>query len=201
MQKFTLFFKMKKIEYKILFILFIFFPLKWKNNKKQTEQVIEHKILKLKYIKNLKKVVYTALLGNYDAIHSIVKEKGYDYIMFTDQNFDNNSDSNWTFLDIGEMIKYLNINIIKRQRYFKTQPHLFFRNYDLSIYIDSTFEIKGQLDELLLRILTPKKSVYFLEHPDRNKINNEFQVVAALHKDSNRSIISVQNKCGNLISK
>ena len=141
---------MKKIECKILFILFIFFPLKWKNNKKQTEQVIEHKILKLKYIKNLKKVVYTALLGNYDAIHSIVKEKGYDYIMFTDQNFDNNSDSNWTFLDIGEMIKYLNINIIKRQRYFKTQPHLFFRNYDLSIYIDSTFEIKGQLDELLL---------------------------------------------------
>ena len=109
-------------------------------------------------IKNLQKVVYTALLGNYDKTHSITKEDGYDYFMFTDQNLLNNSQSNWTILHISEEIKSLNLTKFKLQRYFKLHPHLFFRKYNLSIYIDASFEIKGNLDEFLLRILTPKLS-------------------------------------------
>ena len=82
--------------------------------------------------------------------------------MFTDQIFEIQNSLNWTILNINEEIKYLNVNIIKSQRFFKTHPHLFFQNYDLSIYIDSTIEIKGQLDEFLLRILTPNLSIYIL---------------------------------------
>ena len=62
------------------------------------------------------------------------------------------------------------MNIIKKQRFIKTHPHLFFKNYDLSIYIDTTFSIKGKLDEFLIRILTPKLSLYVLEHPERSTI-------------------------------
>ena len=79
--------------------------------------------------------------------------------MFTDLNFDNQTNLNWTILKIDEEIKVSNTNIFKRQRFFKTHPHLFFKNYDLSIYIDSNFEIKGKLDEFLLRILTPKLNI------------------------------------------
>ena len=62
---------------------------------------------------------------------------------------------------------------MKKQRFYKTQPHLFFKNYDLSIYIDGTFEIKGNLDDFLLRILTPNISIYnyVFEHPFVDSIN------------------------------
>ena len=111
------------------------------------------------YLTGLKKVVYTAMLGKYDKVRSIVKEKGYDYFILTDQmQIENNS--GWTILNVEKHIKNLNMNIFKKQRFFKTHPHLFFKDYDLSIYLDSTFEIKGQLDEFLLRILTPKLSIY-----------------------------------------
>ena len=39
-----------------------------------------------------------------------------------------------------------NINIIKKQRFLKLHPHLFFKNYDVYIYIDSSFIIIGDLN-------------------------------------------------------
>jgi len=174
-------------------ILSIFY--RCQKSQKEVKQILKAKInYNIKYIKKLKKVVYTALLGKYDKIHSIIKEDGYDYFMFTDQIFQNKSDLNWTILPIDKEMKYLNLNIIKRQRYFKTHPHLFFQKYDLSIYIDSSFEIKGNLDEFLLRILNPFKSIYVLEHPERNSINNELKEIQFLHKDSNKTLIAVKNK-------
>ena len=130
----------------IIYLLIIYCHRKHKN--KNTNKIINQ----LNYnsslieIQNLKKVVYTALLGKYDKAYSIVKEKGYDYFMFTDQNFQNQSNLNWTFLNVDEEIKQLNLSSFKLQRYFKTHPHLFFKKYNLSIYIDASFEIKGNLD-------------------------------------------------------
>ena len=161
-------------------------------NKKNINEIINY-TNNNNYLAGLKKVVYTAMLGKYDKVRSIVKEKGYDYFILTDQTqIENNS--GWTILNVEKHIKNLNMNIFKKQRFFKTHPHLFFKDYDLSIYLDSTFEIKGQLDEFLLRILTPKLSIYVLEHPDRNTIFKEMDVVMALHKDSNETIFSVKKK-------
>ena len=112
------------------------------------------------YLSTLKKVVYTALLGKYDKIHQINKEKGYDYFMFTDQDFDNQSNCNWTILHLKKTDNLDNKNIFKLQRFYKTHPHLFFADYDLSIYVDSSYGIKGNLDEFLLRILSPNISIY-----------------------------------------
>ena len=44
----------------------------------------------------------------------------------------------------------LNISTVKKQRFLKMHPHLLFKDYDLSIYIDGSFKIIGNLDELLL---------------------------------------------------
>ena len=33
--------------------------------------------------------------------------------------------------------------VMKKQRFYKTHPHLFFKSYDLSIYVDTTFKING----------------------------------------------------------
>ena len=47
--------------------------------------------ININYIRGLKKVVYTILFGKYDNVHNLVKEKGYDYFMLTDQRLDNQS--------------------------------------------------------------------------------------------------------------
>ena len=151
-----------KIIILIINIQFLVFNYKWEIKKKLKQQLMKYKnnIYNLKYIKSLKKVVYTVLLGKYDNVRSIIKENGYDYFLFTDQIFENHAYLNWTILNINDYIRYLNLKTIKAQRFFKTHPHLFFQNYDLSIYIDSTIEIKGKLDEFLLRILSPNLNIY-----------------------------------------
>ena len=177
-----------------ILIFLINYKCEIKINQKQQIKKYNNNIYNLIYIKNLKKVVYTSVLGKYDNVRSIKKENGYDYIILTDQIFENKNHLNWTILNINEETNYLNLNIIKTQRFFKTHPHLFFQNYDLSIYIDPTFEIKGQLDEFLLRILTPNLSIYVLEHPDRNTINNEFSAVLQYYKETNKTVNFIKNK-------
>ena len=53
-------------------------------------------------------------------------------------------------MKIPDQVKNLNISTVKKQRFLKLHPHLFFKNYDLSIYIDGTFIIKGDLNDFLL---------------------------------------------------
>ena len=110
--------------------------------------------------------------------------------MLTDQKFKNPANLNWTIVDIKSEIKKLNMNIVKKQRYFKTHPHLFFKQYNLSIYIDASFEIKGKLNEFLLRILNSQKNIYVLEHPDRNSIFKEMNAVILFHKE-NKKIVNI----------
>ena len=144
------------------------------------------------YLPTLKKVVYSALLGNYDKIHAINKEKGYDYFMLTDQDLVNKSNCNWTILSLKKRGNLSKRDISKLQRFYKTHPHLFFKDYDLSIYVDSNFEIKGKLDDFLLRILSPNISIYFLEHPYRNCIHNEFKAVLLGKKESIQNVNSIK---------
>ena len=70
--------------------------------------------------------------------------------MFTDQNFENKT-TNWTILNIEKNINFSNkLEVLRLQRFYKTHPHIYFENYDLSIYVDTTFEIFGNLDNFLL---------------------------------------------------
>ena len=142
----------------------------------------------------MKKLVYTANLGKYDTIRNIKKQKGYDYYLFLDEYDVIYNKLNWTIIYIPEYIKNSNMSIIKKQRFFKTHPHLFFPNYDLSIYIDSTYEIRGNLDEFLLRILNPNISMYMLEHPERKKIRDEFSIVKLLHKENKSMIRTIKER-------
>ena len=104
----------------------------------------------------LKKVVYSVILGKYDEIKTINIQNGYDYFIFSDVYNKTSVKTNWTILPIPEEVKNLNITDVKKQRFIKLHPHLYFKNYDLSIYIDATFTITGDLDEFLLRTLSSK---------------------------------------------
>ena len=75
-----------------------------------------------------KVVVYSCLIGNYDNVSTFNKQKGYDYILFTDQVINN---TNWSIFPIPDEVLKLNVSDVKKQRYIKIHPHKFFKNYDL----------------------------------------------------------------------
>lgn len=104
-----------------------------------------------------KVIVYSCMIGNYDNVTSFNKQRGYDYILFTDQNIKN---TNWTVFPIPEEVLKLNVSDIKKQRYMKIHPHKFFKNYDLSLYIDPNYEITGDLDDYLINTLNPLDQIY-----------------------------------------
>ena len=104
-----------------------------------------------------KVVVYSCLIGDYDEVSTFQKQKGYDYILFTDLKINN---TNWTIFPIPDEVLKLNVNNIKKQRYMKIHPHKFFRNYDLSLYIDANYVIKGDLDDYLINTLNPIDHIY-----------------------------------------
>jgi len=104
-----------------------------------------------------KVVVYSCLIGDYDQVATFNKQKGYDYILFTDLKIKN---TNWSVFPIPDEVLKLNVSDIKKQRYIKIHPHKFFRNYDLSLYIDANYVIKGDLDDYLINTLNPIDHIY-----------------------------------------
>ena len=104
-----------------------------------------------------KVVVYSCLIGDYDQVSTFNKQKGYDYILFTDLKIKN---TNWSVFPIPDEVLKLNVSDIKKQRYMKIHPHKFFRNYDLSLYIDANYVIKGDLDDYLINTLNPIDHIY-----------------------------------------
>jgi hypothetical protein len=142
----------------------------------------------------LKKVVYSVILGNYDMIKTINIQKGYDYYLFSDVYNNTSIKTNWTILPIPEEVKNLNLSNVKKQRYIKIHPHLYFKNYDLSIYIDATFSITGDLDEFLLRTLSPKYYIYSFEHPARSNITTETFEIIRTFKEKNSTLKIIRER-------
>jgi hypothetical protein len=197
-----------KIIYKIISILFIqLFFIKvnvvkkekiykkynqfssFKNIMKQNEENFYK--YNINYIKKIKKVVYSIIVGDYDQISTFPKQEGFDYFLFSDMNYNN---TNWTIILIANLIEKKNISSLKMTRYIKILPHLFFENYELSIYFDATYIINGDLNELLLRTLNPSFDVYFLQHPERNSLLEEFSAVINLKKETEESVNIVKSR-------
>jgi hypothetical protein len=142
-------------------------------------------------IKSIKKVVYSVIIGDYDNISPFPFQEGFDYFLFSDVIYNN---TNWTIIPISELIKKENISNLKMTRYVKLFPHLFFKDYELSIYFDASYIINGDLNELLLKVLNPSYDLYFLQHPVRNTIFEEFLEVLNSKKETNESVIRVKNR-------
>ena len=185
---------LKKITFLIMniFIYLIFIKKEKKANKIIYNLIFNNKTID--YILKMRKVVYTVNLGKYDKLKDFNKQKGWDYFAFIDSNFTQIKETNWTLIYVEEDLKILNLSKIKYTRYLKLHPHLFFKNYSLSIYIDATYSIKGDLNEFCLRLLSPKKIIYSLEHYNRNSVFSEINVVTLAKKDKNSTTSLVRIK-------
>ncbi|MDQ7085962.1 MAG: glycosyltransferase [Sulfurovum sp.] len=112
----------------------------------------------LHYSTGNKKVVYTAIFGNYDELKEPEYiNKDWDYICFTD---------NPTLSSDIYIIKYLEPlfeNSTKNARMFKLLSHIFLIGYDYSLWIDGSVKIRGKNINYLIEELN-KKNHYLSIH-------------------------------------
>lgn len=82
-----------------------------------------------------KAVVYTAVFGKKTPINQpMYINPHYDYYIFTDQPLP--TDSVWKKYDFDKTILPSNLDGAGKNRWFKMHPHLYFQDYEISVYID-----------------------------------------------------------------
>ena len=143
-----------------------------KKAEKKTDRKIDHECGKI--------VVYTCITGGYDFLRPPVKTDGVDYICFTDDM--NMAANGWTLRPMPEGLEGLTKP--KQQRMVKILPHKYLPEYDISVYVDGSFEVKGGLKEFLNGILYTGYSIFIPTHPTRNCIYKECEAVKKIKKDT-----------------
>lgn len=136
-----------------------------------------------------KKVVYTAITGNYDELYTPeYVNNGWDYICFTD-----NPDLTSKFWQIRKMEESDDLDPIKKARKYKIQPHHYLPEYDVSLWVDGNFKIIGNIDDYIGRYVL-KSSMMCIDHPDRDCVYQEAKAVVELKKDIEYIVSTQINK-------
>ena len=125
-------------------------------------------------------VVYTCITGGYDALTSPKKTDGVDYICFTD-NLDMNPNG-WELRPVPEDLK--DLSKVKQQRMVKVLPHKYLADYDISVWVDGSVDVKGDIKEFLSSIIYTGYSIFIPTHPSRDCIYKECAAVKAIKKDT-----------------
>lgn len=97
---------------------------------------------------NTKLVVYTALFGNYDKLRDPKRKySGCEFVCFTDQK-DLESDI-WEIRQVenGELPPAM------MNRHYKFFPHLYFPDFEYSLYVDANIRIVGNPAELVSKYM------------------------------------------------
>lgn len=145
--------------------------------------------------KTKKYVIYTAIIDDYDnlKVPSYINTDDFDYVCFTNTpSLLTLNIHPWTIININDIINNIEVNDhVKWARFFKTHPHLFFENYEKSIWIDSNIDII----EDPMSYIPNLKNGYILvpDHPVRNDIYEEIKACYELKKDDDINLKNIQN--------
>jgi len=94
--------------------------------------------------KELRKVVYTAMFGQFDEVHDpIVDLPGWDLRFYTDAPVKSNK---WDIINVPKTEEFDNVQM---SRHYKMFPHLHLEEYDVSLWIDASILIRQPIDEFL----------------------------------------------------
>lgn len=134
-------------------------------------------------------VIYTAIIGDYDDLkHPKCVNPDVDYVCFTDNRELKSEVWEIRYVDNPEQMK---ASILTRK--FKLLPHLFFADYETSIWVDANLEI---CDDLITYMMEYQKYSDFLlfPHYQRDCIYDEGAVCILLKKDTKEALIKQMNK-------
>lgn len=117
----------------------------------------------------MKIALYTCVTSGYDLISPIVfKTPGVDYLCFNDGSI--RVSDGWSDIKISDEYAGRDAN-----RYIKILPHLDSRlaDYDLTIYVDGSIEIMGNLMPLIQWVTDSSGEIFLYEHPRRSCVYQE----------------------------
>ncbi len=130
-------------------------------------------------------VIYTVITGDYDIIDTPeFRSPGADYVCFT-----NNADVRSDFWEI-RLIESSILNNIGLSRKVKILPHLYFSDYETSIYVDAKHHIRGDLLEYA-RAYMGEDDMLSFPHFERSKVSDEAES-CIMQKRGSRELISKQ---------
>lgn len=141
------------------------------------------------YKKN-KKVLYTCIIGDYDKLinHKFIAHD-YDYICFTD-NKDLLKQKTWGVWQIHPLA-FTKLDNTRNNRWHKVHPHILFKEYVESIYIDGNINI---LTSYIFDFLkTIDKTFILPAHFSNTCIYSELDFIVKCNKDSLENIEKVRN--------
>lgn len=127
----------------------------------------------------MKRVIYTVITGSYETLRNpSFINTDFDYICFTNQL--NITDTVWKLIPIPEELN--KVSSVKQQRVIKICPHKYLPDYDLSVYVDGSIDILGDINPLINEI-PETVSVSIPKHPHRNCIYDEKTAILKYKKD------------------
>jgi hypothetical protein len=117
----------------------------------------------------MKIAVYTCITGGYDQLIEPVIDRGFDYYYFSDSEIEISGLSVWKFVKLNiDGLSHKDLN-----RYVKINFHLFFPDYDATLYVDGSIAIKGSIGALLRSLIKTKYEIFLFQHPLRRCIYSE----------------------------
>ncbi|XME03789.1 glycosyltransferase domain-containing protein [Lachnospiraceae bacterium C1.1] len=128
-------------------------------------------------------VVYTAITGGYDVLNiPLYRDDKITYVCFSN---DRNLKSD--FWNI-EYIEDPNINNIMLSKRFKIHPERYFKEYEISVWVDGKFLIRDDLRRYINKYIK-KSPILCFPHPERNCIYDEAACCIAEHKGVKKDLV------------
>lgn len=135
-------------------------------------------------VQPLRYVVFTAVIKGYDNLQPPrYRPPNCEFVAFSDQP---THLEGWTVV----CINYEHTDPVRMARFIKLHPHLYFKDYEYSIWIDGNVGITGDIGRFFER-LTPDLFMSAFAHPQRNCIYDE-GVECILRRKDDPSVITLQ---------
>ena len=135
------------------------------------------------YFSDKKIAIYTSVFGKYDnLLEPLFLPDNCDFFVITDLEVD--SSSAWKKIDtLPEMA---NMSNVEKNRYVKINPHLLFKDYDYSIYVDGNIKIMSDLTEYIHMLNEVGIGTHL--HHLRNCVYDELIAINKSKKDTKENI-------------
>ena len=155
--------------------------------------LLEKKIdAKNNYSSHEKIVVYTCNFGNYETVKEpLYKDKSVEYILFTDNK--DLSSSVWKIVVIEEKL----VDPRRTSRLTKILPHRYLPPHDISVYIDSSLELKTDNVRKMVSECMEGSDIALYKHYMRDCVYDEIDFVM----NSTDRVVANKELCLRAITK
>jgi hypothetical protein len=112
---------------------------------------------------NQRVVVYTCITGGYDELTAPAHaDPEIDYVCFSDG--ETSPVAPWRMIDV----RHLAMTAKDRNRYVKMHPHLVLPEHDVSVYVDGSIRIVGNLRPFIESCESRIENILLYDHPERS---------------------------------